>query len=60
MTIGFSGPRRRPRLARRHQLGAQAAAASFPPDVDLQVAEGTNDVNAQIAAIETFINDAST
>ena len=27
------------------------------PDIDLQVAEGTNDVNLQISQVETFIND---
>ena len=30
------------------------------PDVELIVAEGTNDVNLQISQIETFINDGST
>ena len=27
------------------------------PDIDLQIAEGTNDVNLQISQVETFIND---
>ena len=27
------------------------------PDLDLQIAEGTNDVNLQISQVETFIND---
>jgi ribose transport system substrate-binding protein len=27
------------------------------PDIDLQVAEGTNDVNLQISQVETFINE---
>ncbi|WP_424922852.1 substrate-binding domain-containing protein [Agromyces protaetiae] len=56
VTIGFSGPAADHGWLGAINSGAQAAAASFP-DVDLQVAEGTNDVNAQIAAIETFIND---
>ena len=56
VTIGFSAP------AADH--GWMAAItnnvrdlADQYPDVDLQVAEGTNDVNLQISQVETFIND---
>ncbi|WP_144834558.1 substrate-binding domain-containing protein [Microbacterium sp. BH-3-3-3] len=56
VTIGFSGPAADHGWLGAINSGALAAAASFP-DVDLQVAEGTNDVNAQIAAVETFINN---
>ena len=35
---------------------AQDAAKKYP-DIDLKVAEGTNDASQQIAHIETFIND---
>ena len=56
VTIGFSGPAADHGWLGAINSGALAAAESFP-DVDLKVAEGTNDVNAQIAAVETFIND---
>lgn len=56
VTIGFSAP------AADH--GWMAAItdnvrdlAEQYPDIDLQVAEGTNDVNLQISQVETFIND---
>ena len=56
VTIGFSAP------AADH--GWMAAItnnvrdlAEEHPDLDLQVAEGTNDVNLQISQVETFIND---
>jgi ribose transport system substrate-binding protein len=56
VTIGFSAP------AADH--GWMAAItnnvkelAEDHPDIDLQVAEGTNDVNLQISQVETFIND---
>ena len=56
ITIGFSAP------AADH--GWMAAItnnvrdlADQYPDIDLQVAEGTNDVNLQISQVETFIND---
>lgn len=55
VTIGFSGPAADHGWLGAINSGALAAAESFP-DVDLQVAEGTNDVTAQIAAVETFIN----
>ncbi|MGA8257371.1 MAG: substrate-binding domain-containing protein [Nocardioides sp.] len=56
ITIGFSAP------AADH--GWMAAITNNVrdlqeqyPDIDLQVAEGTNDVGAQISQVETFIND---
>ncbi|MPV50890.1 MULTISPECIES: substrate-binding domain-containing protein [unclassified Pseudactinotalea] len=56
VTIGFSAP-----AADHGWMGAmttlaQAEAAKFE-DVDLQVAEGTNDVALQITQIQTFINN---
>ncbi|WP_394162172.1 substrate-binding domain-containing protein [Galactobacter valiniphilus] len=56
VTIGFSGPAADHGWLGAINSGAQNAAKKFP-DVDLKVAEGTNDVNAQIAAVEKFIND---
>src|SRR6478736_4180597 len=56
VTIGFSGPAADHGWLGAINSGAQAAADSFD-DVDLKMAEGTNDANAQIAAVETFIND---
>ncbi|HWI30454.1 MAG TPA: substrate-binding domain-containing protein [Microbacterium sp.] len=56
VTIGFSGPAADHGWLAAINSGAIAAAESFP-DVDLQLAEGTNDVTAQIAAVETFVND---
>jgi ribose transport system substrate-binding protein len=56
ITIGFSGP-----AADHGWLGAINSAAIKEaekyPDVDLIVAEGTNDANLQISQVETFIND---
>ncbi len=56
VTIGFSGP-----AADHGWLGAINSAAIAEaekyPDVDLKVAEGTNDANLQISQVETFIND---
>jgi len=56
ITIGFSGP-----AADHGWLGAINTAAINEakkyPDVDLVVAEGTNDANLQISQVETFIND---
>ena len=56
ITIGFSGP-----AADHGWLGAinahAIAEASKYPDIDLKVAEGTNDANLQISQVETFIND---
>lgn len=55
VVIGFSGPAADHGWLGAINSGAQAAADSFD-DVDLKVAEGTNDAVAQIAAVETFIN----
>ena len=56
VTIGFSGP-----AADHGWLGAinsaAIAEAAKYPDIDLKVAEGTNDANLQISQVETFIND---
>jgi ribose transport system substrate-binding protein len=56
VTIGFSGP-----AADHGWLGAINSAALAEaekyPDIDLQVAEGTNDANLQISQVEGFIND---
>ena len=56
ITIGFSGP-----AADHGWLGAinssAIAEAEKYPDIDLQVAEGTNDANLQISHVEGFIND---
>jgi len=56
ITIGFSGP-----AADHGWLGAintaAIAEAKKYPDVNLVVAEGTNDANLQISQVETFIND---
>ena len=56
VTIGFSGP-----ASDHGWLGAINAAAVAEAkkysDIDLVVAEGTNDANLQISQVETFIND---
>ena len=56
ITIGFSGP-----AADHGWLGAinnaAIAEAKKYPDINLVVAEGTNDANLQISQVETFIND---
>jgi ribose transport system substrate-binding protein len=56
VTIGFSGP-----AADHGWLGAINSAALAEaekyPDIDLKVAEGTNDANLQISQVEGFIND---
>ena len=56
VVIGFSGPAADHGWLGAINSGAQAAADSFD-DVELKVAEGTNDPIAQIAAVETFINE---
>lgn len=56
VVIGFSGPAADHGWLGAINSGAQAAAASFD-DVELRMADGTNDANAQIAAVETFINE---
>lgn len=56
IVIGFSGP-----AADHGWLGAINSAAIAEAkkysDVELRVAEGTNDANLQISQVETFIND---
>ncbi|MET1037532.1 MAG: substrate-binding domain-containing protein, partial [Aeromicrobium sp.] len=56
VTIGFSAP-----AADHGWMGAitkaAVAQADQYDDVELKVAEGTNDVNLQISQVETFIND---
>jgi len=56
ITIGFSGP-----AADHGWLGAINSAAIAEaekyPDIDLRVAEGTNDASLQISQVEGFIND---
>ena len=56
VTIGFSAP-----AADHGWMGAMTTlaqdAASEYEDIDLLVAEGTNDVSLQISQIETFINN---
>jgi ribose transport system substrate-binding protein len=54
--IGFSAPAADHGWMGAITKAAQAEAAKYP-DVELVVAEGTNDVNLQISQIETFIND---
>ncbi|KAA9107972.1 substrate-binding domain-containing protein [Microbacterium rhizomatis] len=56
VVIGFSGPAADHGWLGAINSGAIAAAASFS-DVELKTAEGTNDPIAQIAAVETFINE---
>ncbi|MER7797300.1 substrate-binding domain-containing protein [Microbacterium sp. NPDC096154] len=56
VVIGFSGPAADHGWLGAINSGAQAAAEGFD-DVELRVAEGTNDANTQIAAVETFINE---
>lgn len=56
VVIGFSGP-----AADHGWLGAINTAATAEAekygDIDLRVAEGTNDANLQISQVEQFIND---
>ncbi len=56
VVIGFSGP-----AADHGWLGAINSAAiamgDSYDDVELRVAEGTNDANLQISQVETFVND---
>ena len=56
VVIGFSGP-----AADHGWLGAinsaAIAEAAKYPDVELKVAEGTNDANLQISQVETFVNE---
>ncbi|MGN6503115.1 MAG: substrate-binding domain-containing protein [Pseudolysinimonas sp.] len=56
ITIGFSGPAADHGWLGAINSGAQNEAAKYP-DIDLKVAEGTNDANLQISQVEGFIND---
>lgn len=56
ITIGFSGPASDHGWLGAINTAALAEAAKYP-DIDLQVAEGTNDANLQITQVEGFIND---
>jgi ribose transport system substrate-binding protein len=56
VTIGFSAPAADHGWMAGISEAAQAAADGYE-DVELRVAEGTNDVSTQISQVETFIND---
>jgi ribose transport system substrate-binding protein len=56
VTIGFSAPAADHGWMSGITNAAKAAADQYK-DVDLKVAEGTNDVSTQISQVETFIND---
>src|SRR5699024_7156760 len=56
VTIGFSGPSPDHGWLGAVTKAAKAEAGDYE-DIDLQVAESSNDVNQQIAQVETFIND---
>jgi len=56
VTIGFSAPAADHGWMGAITSAAEDAAAEYE-DVELRVAEGTNDVNVQISQIETFIAD---
>ena len=56
VVIGFSAPAADHGWMASITESAKAAAENYD-DVDLRVAEGTNDVNLQISQVETFIND---
>ncbi|WP_438854605.1 substrate-binding domain-containing protein [Agromyces sp. M3QZ16-3] len=56
VVIGFSGPAADHGWLGAINSAAQAAADSYS-DVELRVAEGTNDANLQISQVETFVND---
>jgi ribose transport system substrate-binding protein len=56
VTIGFSAPAADHGWIAGITEAARAAADKYP-DIDLQVAEGTNDVSTQISQVETFINE---
>jgi len=56
VVIGFSAPAADHGWMGAITTAAQAEAEKYE-DVDLRVAEGTNDVNLQISQIEQFIND---
>ena len=56
ITIGFSGPASDHGWLAAINSAALAEAKKYP-DIDLRVAEGTNDANLQISQVEGFIND---
>jgi ribose transport system substrate-binding protein len=56
VTIGFSAPAADHGWMAGITNAAKAEAEKYD-DIDLQVAEGTNDVSTQISQVETFIND---
>jgi ribose transport system substrate-binding protein len=56
VTIGFSAPAADHGWIAGITQSARDTAANYD-DIDLQVAEGTNDVSTQISQVETFIND---
>lgn len=56
VVIGFSGPAADHGWLAAINSSAQEAAAEYS-DIELRVAEGTNDASLQISHIETFIND---
>src|SRR5690349_11731969 len=56
VVIGFSAPAADHGWMGSITKSAKAQAAKYD-DVELKVAEGTNDVNLQISQVETFIND---
>src|SRR3954462_5980353 len=56
VTIGFSAPAADHGWIAGITQAARDTADKYD-DIDLQVAEGTNDVSTQISQVETFIND---
>src|SRR5690606_20158751 len=56
VVIGFSAPAADHGWMGAITSAAEAEAAKYG-DIELRVAEGTNDVNLQISQVETFIND---
>ena len=56
ITIGFSGPAADHGWLGAINSGAIAEAGKYS-DIELIVAEGTNDANLQISQVESFIND---
>ncbi len=56
LTIGFSAPAADHGWMASITESTRNAAENYK-DIDLRVAEGTNDVNLQISQVETFIND---
>jgi len=56
VTIGFSGPQADHGWLAAINSSALAEAEEYD-DIELETAEGTNDASAQIAQVETFINN---